>query len=54
MEAIKLELEFNGDPIRGRLIRETTGEQETFVGWIELAAALERIRLKAEERPPAA
>jgi hypothetical protein len=54
MEAIKLELEYEGDPIRGRLIREATGEEETFVGWIELAAALERIRLRGEEPPPAA
>jgi hypothetical protein len=51
METLKLELELDLDPIQGRITREATGASEPFVGWVELAASLERLR--AEARQPA-
>ena len=40
--ALRLYLEPNADPIRGRIANEM-GEASEFVGWLGLASALERI-----------
>lgn len=40
---LQLLLEQGGDPIRGRLVRQT-GQIVTFAGWLELIAAIETSR----------
>jgi hypothetical protein len=41
---LELELDPSADPVEGWLVVEC-GEREPFTGWIQLAAALERIRV---------
>jgi hypothetical protein len=41
---LELELDPSADPVEGWLVVES-GERESFTGWIQLAAALERIRV---------
>ena len=43
---LELELDPSADPVEGWLVAGT-GDREQFTGWIQLAAALERIRIGA-------
>jgi hypothetical protein len=49
---LELELDPSADPVEGWLVVESGG-REPFTGWIQLAAALERIRVGGAP-PPAA
>jgi len=49
---LELELDADADPVEGWLVRDG-GAREAFVGWIQLAAALERTRVGAAHREPA-
>ena len=50
---LELELDPAADPVQGWLV-VAGGEREPFTGWIQLAAALERIRVGAAPGLPVA
>jgi hypothetical protein len=50
---LELELDRAADPVEGWLVVDS-GEREPFTGWIQLAAALERIRVGATPSLPIA
>ena len=50
---LELELDAAADPVEGWLV-VGGGERESFTGWIQLAAALERIRVGAAAPAPCA
>jgi hypothetical protein len=49
---LELELDATADPVEGCLVMDGGG-REPFVGWIQLAAALERLRVGAGAPEPA-
>ena len=49
---LELELDPSADPVQGWLV-VGAGDREPFTGWIQLAAALERIRLGGAAPVPA-
>ena len=49
---LELELDATADPVEGWLVMDG-GAREAFVGWIQLAAALERLRVGAGTLQPA-
>jgi hypothetical protein len=47
LKRFTLELDYDADPIAGRLLDEG-GESRSFAGWLDLAAALEHFSNSAE------
>jgi hypothetical protein len=50
---LELELDASADPVEGWLVVRG-GDRERFTGWIQLAAALERIRVGGPPPAPVA